>query len=497
MMCNGRFISQLFVYRHVFALITPHANVALIMFEWFAPVRDICQLPRFITVLFMALIVVAQPTLASAQSRQLPIVRDAEIEELLNDYAQPLLKAAGIRRDRVDIILVNSKSFNAFVSGTRIFMHTGAIVEAETPNEIIGVLAHEIGHLAGGHQDRLRQQLDRAQIITVVGSLLGLAAAVAAGASGNGAGVGAGGGIAAGSTEAARRGLLAYQRSEEQSADRAALDYLNATGQSGMGLLKTFERFERNIALNRDRINPYRISHPLPRDRIVALEQLVKASPNRDKKDSASLQRRHDMARAKILAYSYGSGAVESLARDKPNSSAAQYGRAIAQFLYGNPREGARSLDVLIAKSPNNPYLHELRGEAMLIAGDADEAVKSLSTAVRLTKGRETTMLVGLGHALVLKGDEQSLRRAVGELEVAASIDPFNARAYRHLAMAYGRLGDNANAELATAEEKFYTGQYKDAKIFAARAKSRFQRSDPQWLRADDITNFKIPKQRR
>lgn len=447
--------------------------------------------------MFMAFAIVAQPTLASAQSQQLPIVRDAEVEALLNDYAQPLLKAAGIRRDRVDIILVNSKSFNAFVSGTRIFMHTGAIVEAETPNEIIGVLAHEIGHLAGGHQDRLRQQLDRAQIISVVGSLLGLAAAAAAGASGNGSAVAAGGGIAAGSTEAARRGLLAYQRSEEQAADRAALDYLNATGQSGMGLLTTFNRFERNIALNRDRINPYRISHPLPRDRIVALEKLVKASPHANKKDPPALQVRHDMARAKILAYSYGRGAVESLARDRPDSKAAQYGRAIAQFLYGNPREGARALDAMIAADPRNPYLHELKGEAMLVAGDANAAADALSKAVQLTGGREPTMLVALGHALVLKGDEQSLRRAVGELEVAASIDPFNARAYRHLAMAYGRLGEDGNAQLATAEEKFHTGQYRDAKVFAARAKRQFQRTDPQWLRADDITNFEIPDNRR
>lgn len=451
---------------------------------------------RHVVTVILTICFVAQPGLAQAQSRNLPIVRDAEIEALLNDYSMPLLRAAGIRRDRIDIVLVNSKSFNAFVSGTRIFMHTGAIVEAETPNEIIGVLAHEIGHLAGGHQDRLRQQLDRAQVITVVGSLLGLAAAAAAGASGSGVGAATGGGIAAGSAEAARRGLLSYQRGEEQSADRAAVDYLNATKQSSQGLLTTFERFERNIALNRDRINPYRISHPLPRDRIVALQDLVKNSPYRDKKDPPALQQRHDMARAKILAYTYGRGAVEALARERPNSKAAQYGKAISEFLYGNPRQGARSLDALIAQDRNNPYLHELRGEAMLLAGDADEAAKSLSTAVKLTKGREATMLVGLGHALVLKGDEQSLRRAVGELEVAASIDPFNARAYRHLAMAYGRLGDAGSAELATAEEKFYTGQYKDAKIFAARAKTRFQRNQPQWLRADDITNFKVPDSR-
>ena len=155
-----------------------------------------CQLlSRLLRWIVVSAFIAGLLTPASAQQSRLPIVRDAEIERLLSDYAEPLLKVAGVKRSRIDIVLVNSTDFNAFVSGRRIFVNTGTIVAAETPNEVIGVLAHEIAHLAGGHQDRLRQQIDRAQTIAAVTAVLGATAAVAAGASGNGSVAGAGGGL--------------------------------------------------------------------------------------------------------------------------------------------------------------------------------------------------------------------------------------------------------------------------------------------------------------
>lgn len=433
---------------------------------------------------------------ARAQSSRLPIVRDAEIERLLSDYATPLLKAAGLKRERTEIVLINSASFNAFVSGTKIFIHTGTIVDSETPNEVIGVLAHEIGHLAGGHQSRLRQQLDRAQTISVVTTILGMTAAVASAYGGSSAGAQASTGLAIGGAEAAKRGLLAYQRSEELAADRAAIDYLNKTGQSPKGLLTTLNYLQRNIALISDRIDPYRISHPMPRDRISALEHTAKKSPHFGASDPAKLQERHDMARAKILAYAGGPSAAEAFARKTKSAKAAQYGRTIAKFLYGSPREALPMIDKLIASDPSNPYLWEIKGEIQLKAQNAKGAADAFTKASQLEKDGSGLIQSQLGHALVLAGDPQSLRRAVGELEVSLSFDPVNPTAYRHLAMAYGRLGDIGNADLATAEENFHSGRYKDAKIFAARAKRRFPKNAPQWLRADDIQRFQIPRSR-
>ena len=433
---------------------------------------------------------------ARAQSPNLPIVRDAEIEKLLTDYATPLLKAAGVRSDRTEIVLVNSPAFNAFVSGRKIFVYTGTIVDSDTPNEVIGVLAHEIGHLAGGHQSRLRQQIDRAQTISVVATLLGMTAAIASAYGGSSAGARAGTGLAAGGAEAAKRGLLAYQRTEELAADRAAVDFLTKTKQSPKGLLTTFKTLDRNIALVSDRINPYRISHPMPRDRIAALEHIAKQSPYFDKADPAKLQERHDMARAKILAYTGGPSAAEGFARKTKSAKAADYGRAIAKFLYGSPREALPMIDKLIASDPSNAYLWEIKGEMQLKARNPQAAADAFTKATRLEKDGSGLIQSALGHALVLAGDPQSLRRAVGELEVSLSLDPVNPTAYRHLAMAYGRLGDVGNADLATAEEKFHSGQYKEAKVFATRAKRRFPKDAPQWLRADDIQRFQLPRSR-
>ncbi len=177
------------------------------------------------------------PGPAAAQQRSVPVVRDAEIEAVVRDYARPILKAAGLSGSNIGIVLVNDKSFNAFVAGRRMFINTGALVTSETPNEIIGVIAHEAGHIAGGHQERLREQLARAQTMAIVGALLGLGAAVAGAATDAGGLAQAGGGLAMAGGEMARRGLLGYQRSEEITADRSALTYLQATGQSAKSVV--------------------------------------------------------------------------------------------------------------------------------------------------------------------------------------------------------------------------------------------------------------------
>lgn len=188
---------------------------------------------------------------AGAHAQQsLPVVRDAEIEALVRDYALLIFKAAGLSKSGIDIILINDSSFNAFVAGRRMFINTGALLQAETPNEIIGVIAHEAGHIAGGHQDRLREQLARAQTMAIVAGLLG-AGAIAAGVAAKSSAVAqAGGGLAMGGGEAARRSLLSYQRSEETTADRSAVTYLEATGQSAQGMLKTFKRFQTALSLS-------------------------------------------------------------------------------------------------------------------------------------------------------------------------------------------------------------------------------------------------------
>ncbi|KAB2665882.1 M48 family metallopeptidase [Brucella tritici] len=436
----------------------------------------------------------ALPAFAQSRGGGVPIVRDAEIEALVADYAAPILKAAGLGGRGVRVILVNSQSFNAFVDGRRIFINTGAIMQAETPNEIIGVIAHESGHLAGGHQERLREQLSRARNMAIIGMLLGVGAGVAGAASGSGNAAGAGAGIAMGSSEVAMRSVLNYQRTEEMTADRLAVNYLNATGQSTKGMLDTFERFASALSLTGTQIDQYRISHPLPRERIANLEELARKSPYFNKADSPALQMRHDMARAKIAAYSGNMGALQRMFRSNPGGLPARYGNAITTFLNGSARAALPKFDALIKEQPKNPYFQEMRGEVLLKANDAAGAAKAFQKAVSLDPRKSPLLRMSYGRALMLTGAKANMPTAIKEIKAGIASDPEFPGGYGYLAQAYGQQGDMALADLATADMNYYSGKLQQAQIFAIRAQKQMKPRSPEWLRAQDIINAKKSK---
>ncbi len=451
---------------------------------------------RSVAVMAAASIAVTSALPAFAQSRGggVPIVRDAEIEALVADYAAPILKAAGLGGRGVRVILVNSPSFNAFVDGRRIFINTGAIMQAETPNEIIGVIAHESGHLAGGHQERLREQLSRARNMAIIGMLLGVGAGVAGAASGSGNAAGAGAGIAMGSGEMAMRSVLNYQRTEEMTADRLAVNYLNATGQSTKGMLDTFERFASALSLTGTQIDQYRISHPLPRERIANLEELARKSPYFNKADSPALQLRHDMARAKIAAYSGNMGALQRMFRNNPGGLPARYGNAITTFLNGSARAALPKFDALVKEQPKSPYFQEMRGEVLLKANDASGAAKAFQKAVSLDPRKSPLLRMSYGRALMLTGVKANMPTAIKEIKAGIASDPEFPGGYAYLAQAYGQQGDMALADLATADMNYYSGKLQQAQIFAIRAQKQMKPRSPEWLRAQDIINAKKSK---
>ncbi len=437
----------------------------------------------------------ALPRAALAQG-SFTIVRDAELEGLMRDYARPVLSAAGIPGGAGEIVLVNDTSFNAFVAdGQRIFINLGAILQTQTPNELIGVIAHEAGHIHGGHLARLRQEIQNAQVLSIASMLLGGAAAIGSARGGVGdPGLG-GAGIAMGGGEAARRSLLAYQRSEEMAADQAAVRFLRATGQSPMGMINIFERFA-NESMFRSSLDPYQISHPLPRERIAQLERLAAESPYRNRTDPAALQRRHDLARAKI------SGFLErpetALRRFPPsdNSLASRYARAIIAHRSGRMRDAIGLMDELIGAQGNNPHFHELRGQILLESARPQEAVASLRRAVSLAPDA-APMRTLYGQALIAVGDGASLEEAIDQLRRAIRIEPESPDAYRPLAMAYGRTGQVGRAELAIAQHYFYAGDIRNAQNQAHRAMNSLVEGTPEWLRAKDIFDYVPPRHMR
>jgi predicted Zn-dependent protease len=459
----------------------------------FASLRNTTKMTTIATVIAL----VAGPQAVLAQEPGLPILRDTETEQLLRDYARPILRAAGLEKQNVQVTIINQPVFNAFVAdGHRIFINHGALLQAETPNQIIGVLAHETGHLAGGHLARLREELARAQTQMIIGMLLGagaLAAGARSGFSSGGTGLAdAGAAALTGSQTMVMHSLLSYQRQQEESADRAGVKFLTATGQSAKGMYDTFKRFSNDSLFSSRGADPYYMSHPMPAERVAALEEIARTSPYWDKKDDPALQLRHDMMRAKISGFLERSDTVYRRYPLSNTSLPARYAHAITTYLHGDLNSALTQIDSLIQTQPNNPYFYELRGQALLEGGKPTEAIAPLRKAVALSNNAPLIEIL-LGQALVATENKAYTQDAITILQNAMAHETEQPLGYTQLAMAYARKGDLAEADLASAQAAFLRGDNKTARDLASRAKTRFAVGTPGWVKADDIVSAKLP----
>jgi predicted Zn-dependent protease len=418
-------------------------------------------------------------------------LRDTETEQLLREYTRPILRVAGLEKQNIQVVIVNDGSFNAFVAdGRRIFVNYGAILKSDTPNQLIGVLAHETGHLAGGHLAKIRERLAQAQTQMIIAMLLG-AGAIVAGASRNSAGMGEAGAAAlSGPSEMIRRSLLSYQRQQEESADRAGVKFLTASGQSPKGMYETFKRFTDESLFAARGADPYLLSHPMPAERVASLEEFAHSSPYWDKKDDPALQARHDMVRAKISAFMERQDTVYRRYPLSNTSLPARYARAITTYLHGDLNNALAQIDGLIQTQPNNPYLYELRGQALLEGGRPKEAIAPLHKALQLSNNAPLIEML-LGQALVATDNKAYTDEAIAILRAAVARETEAPLGYSQLAMAYGRKGDYAEADLASAQAAYLRGDNKTARELASRAKTRFAVGTPGWVKADDIVSAK------
>ncbi|MCC8984062.1 M48 family metalloprotease [Bradyrhizobium acaciae] len=448
---------------------------------------------KLIAVLTAVTLAIGPVVPAQAQGKGPPVLRDTESEQLLREYTRPILRAAGLEKQNIQIVIINDSSFNAFVAdGRRIFVNYGALLQSETPNQIIGVLAHETGHLAGGHLAKMREQLAQAQTQMIIAMLLGVGA-IAAGAGGRGGGNGlssAGAAAISAPQTVIQRTLLSYQRQQEENADRAGVKFLNATGQSAKGMYETFRRFTDESLFASRGTDPYLQSHPMPVDRVSALQELARSSPYWDKKDDPALQLRHDMMRAKISGFMERQDTVYRRYPLTNTSMPARYARAITTYLHGDLRSAIAQIDSLIQAQPNNPYFYELRGQALLEGGRPAEAVAPLRRAVQMS-GNSPLIEMLLGQALVASDNKALTDEAINMLRAAVGREPEAPLGYTQLAMAYGRKGDYAQADLASAQAAYLRGDTKTARDLASRAKTRFAIGTPGWVKADDIVSAK------
>jgi predicted Zn-dependent protease len=452
-----------------------------------------------LTALMMAVALAAAPMAAVAQENKgPPVLRDTETEQLLREYTRPILRAAGLEKQNIQMVIINQSVFNAFVAdGRRIFVNYGAILQSETPNQIIGVMAHETGHLAGGHLAKMREQMAAAQTQMIIAMLLGAGAMVAGAKSGSNNGLtNAGAAMFSAPGEVIRRNLLSYVRQQEENADKAGVKFLNATGQSSRGMYETFKRFTDESLFSARGADPYVQSHPMPAQRVAALEELARSSPYWDKKDDPALQLRHDMARAKISAFMERQETVYRRYPMSNNSLPARYAHAITTYLHGDLRSALSQIDALILQQPNNPYFHEVRGQALLEGGKPQEAIAPLRRAVALSNNAPLIEMM-LGQALVATGNNAYTDDAIKILRAAVARETEAPIGYTQLAMAYGRKGDYAQADLASAQAAYLRGDNKTARELASRAKTRFAIGTPGWVKADDIVSAKpLPGQK-
>jgi predicted Zn-dependent protease len=446
----------------------------------------------------------AAAQIASTSADAAGLIRDAETEALMRAYAKPIFEVAGLGSQAIEIHIVNDPTFNAFVvDGHNMFMNAGALMVAKTPNQVIGVIAHESGHIAGGHLARLRTQISRAKSAAIMLQLLGLAAMVG-GAFAGSPGLGeAGMGAAFGGQDAAIRTVLAYQQDEESSADQAAVKFLNATHQSGRGMIETFESMKAKL-IGIQGINPYLQSHPLPQQRMDQLRNLVESSPYYNNVDPPELQARHDLMKAKLFGFLDEPKAVFVRYPPTDQSLPALYARAIATYRQSGMKDAAPLLDALIAAKPDWPYFYEIKGQFLFESGNPVAAVPPLREAVRLAPD-EPLIRVMLGQALLGTNDPKVVDEAISDLRTALAREDSSAMGYRQLAQAYARKAEQAQAvsakqqfmaqaELASAEAYFYEGQLKLAKQQAKRARAGFIDGTPNWIKADDIMAFEIPQ---
>jgi len=413
------------------------------------------------------------------------LIRDAEIERTLKGMAGPIFQAAGYPPNGIDLYIINDRSLNAFVAnGNNMFLHTGLLQTLETPEELLAVIAHETGHIAGGHQARRQINIRNARGPALLGVLVGIAAGVAGGG-------GAGTAVIAGSQSAIQRTLLRYNRGEESAADQAALDYLARARVDPIGLLKLLGRFRGQEVFNLGNVDPFVQTHPLSAERMQLVERRVAEAAEREFPADPERDYWHGRMRAKLIGFLDSPERVLDRLEGEAETEEVLYSKAVALYRLPAMSEAIAATDRLIALRPNDPFYIELKGQILFETGNADQAVPLYRQAVRLAPG-EPLLEAGLGRALLSLNRPEADAEALEVLQNARRRDLGDAAALRALATAYSRAGDQGMAALATAERYALTGRIKDALLHARRAAAALPEGSPGWLRAQDILSLEI-----
>lgn len=422
---------------------------------------------------------------AYAQKSSLSLIRDTEIETILHEWSEPIFKAAKLNPDGINIILAQSDDLNAFVAGgSNIFIYTGLMSRTETPGELIGVIAHETGHISGGHLIRSREAMERASYETMIATILGVGAALA---SGDASAVPA---VALGGGSLAQRSYLAHSRVHESSADQAALTFLEKAEINPKGMVSFMEKLQAENYVPADQQSEYIQTHPLVGNRIEVLQRRVEESAYKDKPYPANWVEQHARMKAKLIGFIHPEQ-IPWIYDDRDTSVPAQYARAIAAYRNNQVENAISKIDALLQKEPNNPYFLELKGQMLVDFGRVAEAIPYYKKAISILPNTGL-FRIALAHALIetAQNDPKKLNEAIKLLERALQDEPRTPRIHRLLATAYGRTGQQMEAKLHLAEEAILQRRYQYANSLAEEIVQSQNENDPLWIKAKDIISF-------
>jgi predicted Zn-dependent protease len=434
------------------------------------------RLTRFMVAFLAMVSIVVQPV--AAQS----ILRDAETEALFSDMVAPLVAVSELDAKEVEVVLINDHQINAFVAGgQRIYFYSGLIETADSANEVQGVMAHELGHITGGHIIRFDEGVKTATGITILSLVLG-AAAIAAGAGDAGMGI-----LAAGQ-QAAMGKFLAFSRVQERSADSAGARYLGAAGITGKGSIDFFKKLQNyEFRLGIPQEDSYGRTHPLSGERVSLLRDVYQKDPAWDTPSDPAIEARFQRVKAKLLGYTADPAVTLRKFPESDQSIPARYARAYAWHKSAYPDRALYEADKLLQTAPDDPYFLELQGQILLESGKPDEALQSLRKAVQLTNNQPLIASL-FGHALIATEDPQYLDEATQVLKAAVNKDNRNPFAWYQLGVVYSQQGDIARAQLATAESSLLEQNYAGAIRSSQIAMAGITENTPDWIRAQDIS---------
>lgn len=418
---------------------------------------------------------------ASAQDDPgVSIIRDTEIEAILRKDCDPIFIAAGLTPQNVQIHIVGDKELNAFsAAGQQVFLNTGLIIETKNPNELIGVVAHETGHIAGGHIARSGEMGRSGIAPLILGMGLGVLAAIAGAPD-------AAAGLIYSSSYFAQLSVLGYSRVQESAADQAAVTYLEKSGQSAEGLVDFFNNFRYQEVFSDEKKYPFFRDHPLSDDRIEALSARALQQAHFHATDTPEAIAQHAIMKAKLEGFLNPPQQTFVEYPENDKSFPARYARAIAYYKELETDKALKAIEALITEQPGNPYLWELKGQVLFEAGRAKEAEPAHRRSVEL-KPDAPLLRINLGQTLIAMDDKTKVDEAIADINRALTEEPDNALGWRLLSEAYDSKGEAGRARLATAEQNFYLGQMRDARTFALRARDLLKKDTPEWRRATDI----------